>query len=269
MLNADNAAGFFSRIRSPAFVKEDILTEGNGEYSRDEWSLTRSLGYRNAGPDSSDLDNDGKYLARIFQTQYRNMLSAQRLCNLYDFGRLQSCLEIGCGEMVQAFVISRLFPHLRYKATDFDPYVIEKCSRLELLSGIEKGTVDVAELCAGDLRGFQLVLSWELIYALDEHKLARLFGAVGEAGIPMIAGTTQLTGPLRLAIRYFKGIPANGDYSKEEGCSGGLRRHGWHHSLGYLDGLSRRSGLRLERVWYPPLRGNTLDDFTYLLFSPE
>ena len=130
--------------------------------------------------------------------------------------------------------------------------------------------IELAKQLGGD-EILSLLTLGEHPFALpcDENKLSRLFGAVGEAGIPMIAGTTQLTGPLRMAIRYFKGIPSNGDYSAWEGCKGSLRMHGWHHSLGYLSGLSRQAGLRLERVWYPPLRNNTLDDFTYLLFSPE
>ena len=242
ILNADNAASRFTKIRIPAYISEKILMEGTGAYTSEEWSQARVHGYRNAREDSSALNNDEKYLSRIFQTQYRNFLSAQRLCCVHDFTQYDSVIELGCGEMVQAFVITKLYPHIRYRATDFDPYIIEKCSRLSLLSEIEKDVLDVSDLNAIDLKGSQLVLSWELLYALDESKLIRLFEVVGAAGASMIACTTQLTGPLRVMIRRLKGIPGDQKINRD-----GVRMHGW----------------------YPAIRIRNQDNFTFLYFVPR
>ena len=166
--------------------------------------------------------------------------------------------------MVQAFVITKLYPHLRYCASDFDPYIIKKCSRLPLLSNIEKKVLDVSVLKADDLQGFQIVLSWELLYALDDNKLLRLFGTIGEARVSMVACTTQLTGPLRGIMRRIKGIPKNRETNWQE-----FRMHGWHHSLGYYQHLSRRFGMILKKIWYPSFRGHHQDNFTFLLFVPK
>jgi hypothetical protein len=265
ILNADNAVGQLFSLRLPAYIQENILVEGAGAYTPDEWSKTRALGYRSAGQDSSELDDDGKYLARIFQTQYRNFLTAQRLGQVFDFRQYDSVLELGCGEMVQAFVIKKLYPRLRYCASDFDPYIIEKCSRLPLLSNIEKQVLDVSVLKAETLQAFQLVLSWEVAYALDENNLLRLFGALGEAKVSMIICTTQLTGPMRAIMRWLKGIPLR----DQEINRTGARMHGWNHSLGYYQHLSRRYGMMINKIWYPSFRGHHQDNFTFLLFAPQ
>lgn len=198
--------------------------------------------------------------------QYRNFLSAQRLAQVFDLSKYDSVLELGCGEMVQAFVIKKLYPHLRYCASDFDPYIIKKCSSLPLLSNIEKRVIDVMTLNASDLLPFQLVLSWELLYALDDEKMLRLFSALGAARVSMIAATTQLTGPLRAIIRWLKGIPFR-EGGDQKSNRKGLRMHGWHHSLGYFEHLSKKFCMKLERVWYPNYWKKTPDNFTFLFFS--
>lgn len=265
ILNADNAVGFFLSLKLPAFIQETILLEGTGPYTQQEWTRARQLGYREAGLDSSDLDEDAKYLARMFQTQYRNLISAKRLCQMIDFTKFESVLEIGCGEMVQAFVITALYPHLRYLASDIDPYIIRKCSRLPLLRNIEKRVLDVSTLSSKDLRGTQLVLSWELFYALNDDRLLHLFHLLGEARISMLVSSTQLTGPLRAITRWIKGLPSDEQAKYREG----FRMHGWHHSLGYYQCLAKRSGLKLKNVWYPAGYGSNQDNFTFMLFTPK
>lgn len=265
ILNIDNAAGRFLSFKLAAYIKEQILIDGAGPYTREEWAKARALGYREAGLGSSDLDEDKKYLGRMFQVQYRNFLSAQRLCKVLDFRKYDSVLELGCGEMVQAFVITQRYPHLQYCASDVDAYVIDKCLQLPLLRSIEKRIIDVSNLKSNDLRDVQLVLSWELTYALDDEKLIHLFSVLGDAKVSMMICTTQLTGLLRSVTRRLKRIPRRG----EGIVQGGLRMHGWHHSLGYYNHLARQFGLRLNKVWYPTQDCGELDNFTFILFSPK
>lgn len=264
VLNMDNALGSFLKQKLPAYISEEILTDGSGVYTCDEWSRARKCGYRNAGPDSSELDSNDSWLARAFQHQYRNFLSAQRLAATFNFRDYESVLELGCGEMVQAFVLTQLNPQLRYKVTDFDPFVIEKCSKLSLLSKLEKGVLDVEKLSADDLDGFQLLLAWEMFYALDDGKLGQLFRVAGEARIPIITGTTQLTGPFRTAIRYFKGLGGAALDTK----TSRIRMHGWHHSLAYYAQMALNFNMKLKRVWYPWRPFDYRDNFTYILFTP-
>jgi hypothetical protein len=39
ILNVDNEAGLLFSFKMPAYIKEEILVEGTGTYTRDEWSL--------------------------------------------------------------------------------------------------------------------------------------------------------------------------------------------------------------------------------------
>ena len=110
--NVDNKAGRLFHLKIPAYILEKTLSLEGGTYTPEEWSQARAIGYRGAGQNSMDLDDDRRYLSRMFQTQYRNFLSAQRFCSLLDLSSYQSVLELGCGEMVQAFVITNLYPHL-------------------------------------------------------------------------------------------------------------------------------------------------------------
>ena len=269
LLNCDVRAGRALPLKLPAYIQEPILRGAGGVYTRDEWSQTRASGYRGAGVNSAQLDDDAGYLRRMFSTHVGNLHAALRLAETFDFSTHQSVLEFGCGEMIQAYIVKTIYPHLRYQASDFDPYIVEKCRRLPLLSALEKEVRDVSVLTAVDLAGFDLVLSWELLYALDDAKVSNLFNAVGKAGISLLACTTQLTGPLRSTLRALKNLnwrPGGFHYDRLA-RSGKLRAHGWCPSIAYYERLARPFGLRLTRLWTPPSSGR--EEFSYLLFSPS
>ena len=264
ILNADYALGRYFQLQHDAYIREKLLDRDNGAYTQNEWSKIRTLGYQDSGIDCSELTDNDKYLSRIFQKQYRKLVAAQRLCNVFRFNEVSSVLELGCGEMVQAFVITQLYPHLRYRATDFDPYIISSCSKLSLLTHIEKQILDLSKLKIDDLQGFQTVISWELIYALDKSVICNLFEILGKAKISMIICTSQLTGPLRSILRRCKGIPPSG-----ESTSKNMRMHGWHHSLGFYTYIAKNFDIKLSRIWYPPVRCLNSDNFTFLFFEPS
>jgi hypothetical protein len=158
---------------------------------------------------------------------------------------------------------------LRYRATDFDPFVIEKCARLPLLAGIEKAVLDVTRLTPADLAGFDLLLSWELIYALDDEALRRLFCTARAAGVPFLAGTTQLLGPLRYAKRALRNLdwrPGGFHYTRLT-AAGKLRMHGWNPSIAHYARLAHEEGLVLDWVELPPAAAR--DPFAFLTFRPR
>lgn len=270
LINLDVRAGRHFSLKLPAYIHEPILKGGTGAYSQEEWTQARARGYRGAGADSAQLATDESYLRRIFSAHVYNLHAALRLAATYDFSRHQSILELGCGEMIQAYILTRINPHLRYKATDFDPYIIEKCHALRILAPLEKAVLDVATLTAADLAGFDLVLSWELLYALDDARISTLFRAAGAAGVPLLACTSQLTGPLRSTLRAIKNFnwrPGGFHYARLV-RQGVLRQHGWNPSLGYYERLARPHGLKLARFWSPPWLGANPERYCYLLFEP-
>jgi trans-aconitate methyltransferase len=269
--NLDLRAGKFCSLNFPAYIREQYLSGGKGVYSQEEWSRTRTLGYRGAGRESENLDSDARYVQRMLSDHSRNVLAALRLVRTVDFSRYESVLEIGCGEMIQAFVLKCNFPSLRVKATDFDPYIINKCSRLPLLNCLEKEVLDAGALSAEQVRGFKLLMCWEVLYALDDEKVLAILRAAASAGAPFLACTTQMTGPARQCWRALKNLNwrPDGFYYKRLERAGAIRMHGWTPSAGYYDRLAARAGMRLTRAWHPPAFGSQIDNFSYLLFTPK
>ena len=271
LLNCDLRAGRHVPLKLPAYIREQYLKDGQGIYSREEWSHARRNGYRGAGVNSSELDTDDRYLTRVFSSHVRNLHAALRLLETFRFESYDSVLELGCGEMIQAFAIKCAHPQLRYMATDFDPFVVEKCSRLPVLGQIEKDVVDASQLSVEQIAGFSLVVAWEMIYALDDEKLLTVLRACRGANVPLLACTTQMIGPAQYIFRKMKNLwrRLEGVRVKGAGAAEPLRMHGWNPSPAYYARLARHAGLELVRIWHPPalLRGG--DDFSYLLFAPD
>ena len=271
LLNCDLHASRFFSLKIPAYIQEKYIADGAGVYSSSDWSEARARGYREAGENTCSLDSGEAYWHRIFTTQARNVAAALRLVKTLDLARYPSIVEVGCGEMVQAFVVKCACPSTRYKATDFDPYIIDKCSKLSLLDPIEKGILDISQVARADLAGFNLLIAWEVLYALDDLKVKTLLSAAAQAGTSVLVCTTQSLGPIRRLTRGVKNLVL-----QTRGCSietqvseGKLRMHGWNASLLHYSKLARESGMNLSRIWLPPIASSLGDDFTYLLFTAE
>ena len=120
--------------------------------------------------------------------------------------------------MIQAFTVKSTFSDVRYKATDFDPYVSN-----EMVSGflndIEKGILDGRKLTSRDLFGFDLLVCWEVIYAMPNTIIDQILAACKEAGVTFFAATSQLTGPVHRLISM-----------RHNGYKNGYRVHGWQSS---------------------------------------
>lgn len=268
LINLDIRAGRYAALKLPAYIEERWSAERQGAYTAEEWSHARSAGYRGNDPSQPLLDTEAGYRQQLATHNAPAVQATHRLAGCLDFARYNAIIEIGCGEMAQAFTLVSRYPHLRYRATDFDPYVIEKCARLPLLNPIEKVQLDVTRLGPGDLAGFRLLVGWEIIYALDEPVLHTIFTACREAGVPFLAATTQLLGPFRYLRRTWRdtawGLHPS-SYQKQVAARQ-VRMHGWNPSLGYYKQKARRSGMRLSRSWLPP--ADAIDSFSFLLFEP-
>ena len=231
LINLDLWAGRGVALKLPAYIEERWSVSRQGSYTAEEWSHARMAGYRGNEAGRPLLDTEEGYRHQLATHNAPAVQAANRLAVTLNFQCYHSILEIGCGEMAQAYTLTSLFSHLRYRATDFDPFVIEKCLRLPLLNRIEKGVLDVSRIAASDLAGFDLLTGWEIIYALDEPVLHTVLSAY-----------QRLVAERRLRI------------------------HGWNSSLGYYRRQARQAGMKLSRFWLPP--AGAADNFSFLLFEP-
>ena len=270
LINADVLNGRYISLKQPAYIEEDIPTDGAGVYSSEEWTKARSSGYRDAGENSSELDSNESYLSRILTKHSRNTLASLRLLRTFEFQSYGSILELGCGEMVQAFVIKSAYPRIRYRATDFDPFIVDKCSRLSILDGLEKDVLDVAGLSAEMLHDFDLLISWEMDYALDNDKLLAILRSAKEANVPYLTCNTQYIGLIKYLVRKVKNLSwrPGGLYYKRMIEEGKMRMHGRQCSIGYYRRLAEQAGMSLSSVAVPPLSRPLEDNFVYCLLTP-
>lgn len=268
LINLDIRAGRYLALKLPAYIEERWAADHQGVYTAEEWSHARSAGYRGNEPGQELLDSEEGYRRQLATHNAPAVHAAQRLATVLDFHRYDSVIEIGAGEMAQAYTLTNLFPHLRYRATDFDPYVIEKCAALPLLGRIEKGLLDVSRLTARDLDGFKLLVGWEIIYALDEAMLRTVFSACTAARVPFLAATTQLLGPLRYLNRTWRNTSWGLRPSHYEKLvkARRIRMHGWNPSLGYYQRQARAAGMKLSHYWAAP--SGAPDSFGFILFEP-
>lgn len=268
LINLDLMAGRYIALRLPAYIEERWSAKQQGAYTAEEWSHARSAGYRGNATGNILLDTEKGYRQQLATYNAPAVHAARRFAATLDFKRYDSILEIGCGEMAQAFTITNLYPHLRYRATDFDPYVIEKCARLALLDRIEKGLLDVSRLSVHDLAEFKLLVGWEIIYALDEPLLQTVFSACHDAKVPFMAATTQLLGPLRFLRRTWRDTAWGFTRSTYQRlvAERRIRMHGWNPSLGYYQQQASKAGMKLSRYWLPP--SGAQDVLCFLLFEP-
>jgi|GEM_PF-3224386 len=210
-----------------------------GVETAEDWSSTRRKGSTLRGTDGSELDNDERYIRYILGVESINVIGALSLAKVFDFSPYNSIFEIGCGDMAQAYVIHRLYPHIRYVATDLDPYVIDRCTRLPALAGIEKRVLDVLSIPDGNppFAGFDLLVSWGMEYALDDAQLSRLLHIVRGAHIPYLLCSATTIGLLRY------GVSRIGEKRKRALVDQGkLRMTGWRRSVGKLRRLAQQAG---------------------------
>ena len=223
----------------------NTLASGIGVETAEDWSNSRRKGWAALGTDGTHLANDDNYIRHILGAESINVMGVLSFSKVFDFGVYASIFEIGCGDMAQAYVIHRLFPHTRYLATDLDPYVIERCSQLNVLAGIEKRVLDVLAIPDQEMpfSGFELLMSWGMEYALNDEQLLRLFRMVARAEIPYLmcsASTIGLVEYARVRVRARK-IQALVEQRK-------LRMTGWRRSIGKFRSLARQAGLEMQAL---------------------
>lgn len=239
-------SGWLINARTPSYTDDpNTVAGGNGVYTAEDWTRTRSRGLPSRGTDGSQFEDDDAYLRYVFSIETPNVIGALTLARGFDFARYRSIFELGAGDMAQAFVLHRLYPRIRYIATDLDPYIVERCERLRLLAGIGKQVLDVRAItpAAPPFAGFDLVMSWGMDYALDDAELVRLLRMVGDRGIPYLLCSATTIG----LAKYLHGLitlPRNQSLSNARR----LRMHGWCRSIRRFKRLGVNAGMKMKVI---------------------
>jgi SAM-dependent methyltransferase len=218
----------------------NTVAAGAGVETAADWSNTRRKGRAAFGTDGTSLDNDDNYIRYILGVESINLIGLLALNRMVDLGRYRSIFEIGCGDMAQAYAIHRLFPGTKYVATDLDPYVIESCSRLHSLDGIEKRVLNVLAFSDEEIpfEGFDLLMSWGMEYALDDAQLLRLFQMVERTGVPYLMCSASTIGVMEYARFWMRLGKIKRAVDLRQ-----LRMTGWRRSVGRFRALARRARL--------------------------
>jgi hypothetical protein len=238
--------GWLASLKVPGYSDDpNVVGVADGVYTAEDWSNTRRKGLESFGTDGTQFDTDEKYLRYIFGSEGMNVVAAITLAKAFDFGRYRSIYEIGCGDMAQAYVLKRLNPSTRYVATDLDPYVIDRCSQLPALRGIEKGVLNVLTMdqTTPPFAGFDLLMSWGMEYALDDTQLSGLLQTVERQRIPYLMCSATVMGLGKYA-RYLLLSSRHKRLLRQQR----VRLSGWERSVLHFSRLARGAGLRMRVV---------------------
>jgi len=228
-------------LSQPLLVEDPTHGAPAGVLESGDWSRMRLLqtepfrpGLDRCGSD----ENYREYLASIHEGKIAPVETLLRSLDLARYGRI---IELGCGDMPQAYAIHSRHPEIRYTATDFDATVISQCSRLHVLAGIRKKVFDVTRDNLDELRDHDLVMSWSLEFSLTDEQLVSLFTASKRHAIPYLLCTHTAIGRLE---HIFRSI-STARLGRKVG-DGNLRRLGWLRSTGEILRLAGRAGMTLE-----------------------
>ncbi len=207
---------------------------GAGTHTAEQWgrerqALTGPFGHEDRYASDAAYR---RYLAAIHEGKIR---SVEALMRAFDFTRYPRIIELGCGDMPQAYTITTRHPAISYTATDFDPVVIERCAGLPALAAIAKAVLDVTRTDLEALGRHDLVASWSLEFALADAELERLFAACKRQRVPWLLCTHTAIGPIGWLAHRPRGREAPG-----------MRRLGWLRSAGEVERLARGAGMALH-----------------------
>lgn len=242
----------------------DVKKKGVQPYSVDEWKITRTKGYNKIGQNGEKLENNEKYFNHMVCEEKRKLFAALSLVHSVDLGKYRSIFEIGCGEMMQAFIVKQYFPNIRYLATDIDPYIIEKCSCLTILDSIEKGVYNVLKDSPETFRDFGLIISWGVEYVIDSANLLKLLCSAKKYSIPVLICTQQIIGPMRYVSRKIK----TNSFDPQRLSKEGVRLHGWVRTIRYWKRAAEGANMRLEVLKSPSTQIGNEANYHWLLFNP-
>lgn len=244
---ASDPSGLVLKLSQPTFtVDPNTVKTGSGVYAAGEWSETRRKGHSIYGTDGTEYDSDQKFFRFMMRNEATKVHAALDLTARFDFGRYQSILELGAGAVIQGAIIKSRIDR-QYCASDYDPFVTEKVAKLSLVSGITTRVIDATRIGPDDLKGFDLVVSWGLDYALDDDALVRLFRSCVAARLDYLMCSASTTTLLNFLVYRLRRRRIDARISRRE-----MRAHGWSRSVALLRAKGREAGLPSEylgKLW--------------------
>lgn len=269
-LNLDICLGKYFPLSHTAYTEETILTSAGGVYSQEEWVLARSKGYNDSGENLSALNSADSYYNRAYSIESRKLISALRLTRNFDFSRINTVLEVGCGEMITSLAIKTAFPHLSYTASDFDQSIINKCKSLPCLDKVDKAIVDIRRLQVADLKNVDLILSWDVFYAFSDEELFSFFKILAQSNTKCVMCTSQLIGPLRFLsfkLRDHLGLLVGKGY-KNLAAKGIIRDHGFKRTVRKFMSMAKTMSIDVELVGFPSMERSFGDSYSFVFLNP-
>lgn len=240
----------------PLFVDDPRADSEAGIYSAEDWDRNRLLNTEPFRPELDRYGSDEEYCSYLAAIHESKILSVQSLIRTFDFSQYNRIIELGCGDMPQAYTIWSSFPDIAYTATDFDRRVIEKCSQLPMLRGICKSVFDVVRDDLNELKNHDLVISWSLEFSLNNMQLTNLFAACKKNFVPYLLCTHTTIGP----FGYFSRARSQAKQRKRT-RGNGMQMLGWLRSTGEIARLAGQEGMVLRT------RSRHINH-TVLLFTP-
>ena len=227
-------------VKTPIYTRDPNVLAGAGVYAASDWSRTRRSIVGSG--DGDCYASDARYLEYIRTTQADKMAAVTSLLGTFDFCRFGKIFEIGCGDMIQALHVTRACPNLHYVATDFDPYVIERCLALPVLAPLHKRVFDVINDSHEAFAGFDLLVSWGVDAVLDDRQFTRLLESVKRQAIPYLMCSPTTAGPILRAHEWSSTRARRRELEEHQ-----IRMHGWARSVAYFHRLARAAGLPVRR----------------------
>lgn len=231
---------FFKFLNSHSVHTRDFNTvrSGSGIYNGSEWAVTRknSLSFYS----NPTLQN---YFRMIFNDPDK-ILSANKLCEKFDFSDRNLVGDIGGVPFSQSWAIKTIFPSLKFVLTDYDsgslvkhkvcpPFAGEDCDFVPFDAIVDDLTV---------FRECNILTMWGVDYALNDADLIRLFELVKNQKIPLLMATLDIDSGNR--IRQF----VSELYGRVLQVFGRSRYHGVLRNQAYIMALSKSIDVTCELV---------------------
>ncbi|WP_067177457.1 class I SAM-dependent methyltransferase [Sulfurospirillum sp. UCH001] len=233
----DVIASKYIRLKYRHFVKYDPLLDTEGQYTKEDWEKHRD--YINIYKNSDDYNT--AFLNKVLFDELNKAVAVFELLQVFDFSKINSLIEIGCGYMYQSFLLKQKFPHLHYTASDYDENVIKQSSNVQLLKNIEKVKFNVLE---DELAlEYDMAISWAVDYHFTDNEIQVIFDKFSKNNTNYLILSLTIATP----VRKFKDLINNYKNNKmiEKKF---IRAHGWERSLKYLEILGMKSGFNFKYI---------------------
>jgi hypothetical protein len=204
-------------------------------FAATEWGESRRV---HALKDVYREPNDSNFLKMLTDNQEK-VAAATLLEQSLEFWKIKAIGEIGGAPYLQAFQITRDYPHLNWLATDQDADTNRALSNVPLLSRLRIKTFDAK---GGDLSIFDecdWLISFAVDYALKDEEIIRIFNYLKQNRKPWALLSVSV-------IDFLRYLRLHAGFLKREVFGEPQRFHGWARSVGWYRDAARAAGLSVH-----------------------